>query len=533
MDNYNRSERFFSDECIWDKDKEEEKSYYEKIQFVNCKDSGVQIETENSIGVCRNEANNNLVVESVNATRRNKRGDCSVEEKCLSDEKKEDNNKEMSSCVKCSLEKKKREKCCQEKIEDTDRSKSVPEKKVLQVHQDDYNFEKENKKESEKRLRDEATDCEMSKAAPSGCYNSCVEQFRSEKSSKFSTGFEEDGYNVCSRFKIVIPSPASEDQNLEITGYEIRVMNHRPEPKDSGLEEDLSEDCVCRNKKLLPLSGKVNFSRGQDSTRFAEGSFIKLDINCNRSKEIRGKRRRKSKDEDCKVQNETRINTKTQTEKLRGYDNLLRERDECNCLTVFFKDQESSTDDSLITNLATRGSTSVRSDIESSVASREKSAVRNRPMVETENNSCCVESKSGNGGEIVQSESLGLGGSERFNNTRMVLNVIVKILQGDESQNNELQKTLNTMLETIDRQRISIAGLKDVAEASSRETNRMYHPPTQNSLNDSTRYQDLPIKLRRGKEIGNKVIENSRQGIILRINISLSCLNDEKSNNRS
>lgn len=235
-----------------------------------------------------------------------------------------------------------------------------------------------------------------------------------------------------SKFQIIIKNPDDEDQNLEIIGYEVRGPVAELSKYVPATAAIAGAECSCKNEvSLLDRNGIV------DSTRY--GNIIKLKISQKNSRRNRPKRRARGEPNEMEAEDESLATRSTQTEPHRG--------DRTNV----------SQDQGYV------------SDFSSPPRNRVTDA--SMPSNDPQDN---------DDGSVAQ--------ADRFNNTRIVLNVIVRILESGETEATEdLQNTLESMLD-----RFRAIQSKSMAHNAAESYNNS-HERTRDGTMRSRHYPNLPI----------------------------------------
>ncbi|XP_046752880.1 uncharacterized protein LOC124416079 [Diprion similis] len=326
-------------------------------------------------------------------------------------------------------------------------------------------------------------------------YNASVQQFDGVRPAVLPITSEEDKYEVCPRFTIIIPNSDDEDQHLEIIGYEVSAINRQLSKSmlcshESEKKAMSTFECLCKTDTHV-ASRNVNM----DSARHS--NVIKLDINHGRSRHNHAKKRirtartacEKQSEDDSQHQDVTKIGVQHKPSTSKGtqtdtsYENEIIQTipdvqtgEPNRSKSVYNKDVSSMTT-SLRHNAAPLP-TLHRDELPIDQYSHE---LNDDPV--SKEPSCCTARPE------IKNSSLP---AESFDNTRILLNVIVKILEADSTQEVpiNLQRTLNTMLDTF--QEIATLPPATVGHQESND-NELEDAVLDNITMESTQYQLLPF----------------------------------------
>ncbi|XP_048509821.1 uncharacterized protein LOC105690245 isoform X2 [Athalia rosae] len=353
------------------------------------------------------------------------------------------------------------------------------------------------------------------------CYvnepESNVDSYRKtvNKKSQRSTEFEDNGsdehnnadkYEFSSQFKITIPTSEAVDENLEITGYGIRVMTQQlsnyllhPPCAASNVADNQNGKC---DRQLCLAKKSGNF----DPVRYT--SIIKLRVNRKlkrSSNEFHDKKRSHTKHKKHKSENGKKDCSSEVEVPRESLPNKITQTEACcenrTIQTLYVPEICKSNSSNII---CVKGCT-VGQDcpVYRTPADYASSCGTNYPneaatLTEKFGSSLINESgsseKSQGENPAVKHMIANIPSQEKFNNTRTFLNVIVKILEADDTKESaaDLQTTLNSMLDRFERISDRTAGEERNAEISGRAMN--------NDHSRSTQYQSFTPRDRRADD---------------------------------
>ncbi|XP_046602641.1 uncharacterized protein LOC124296624 [Neodiprion lecontei] len=349
-------------------------------------------------------------------------------------------------------------------------------------------------------------------------YNACVQEFGGVRPAVLPIAPEEDKYEICPRFTIIIPNSDEEDQHLEIIGYEVRAINRQLSkymlcPHSESEKKGMSTvECLCKTDTHAAYRN-VNI----DSARHS--NIIKLDINHGRSKHNHAKKRfhnsgtavERQFEDESEHQDMTKIGVQHKPSTSKGTQT-----------DTSYENQIIQTIPDVQTGQPNRSKSVNNKDVSLMTTSlhykdaRLPTPYRNEPPIDqysyavnddqvSGKPSCCAARPD------IKNSSLP---EASFNNTRILLNVIVKILEADSTQEVpiNLQRTLNTMLDTF--QQITTLPPAEVGYPEG-NVNELEGAMNYDNTTDSTQYRFLPLnKPSKSQQVENKNSQESPAKIV-------------------